>query len=86
MDKDMEKAKDVLIEQLESIGKNGIEKSDVERAVRGIIKRREQGFASSERFATALSEWEAYGDWRLYFLHRDRLESVTTEDVQKVRE
>ncbi len=84
MDKDMEKAKDVLIEQLESIGKNGIEKSDVERAVRGIIKRREQGFASSERFATALSEWEAYGDWRLYFLHRDRLESVTTEDVQKV--
>ncbi len=84
IDSDMEAAKKVLIEQMETIGENGVEKSDVERAVRGIIKRREQGFANSERFATALSEWESYGDWRLYFLHRDRLESVTPEQVQNV--
>lgn len=84
LDKDLIKAKDVLVEQMESIGANGISKEDVERAVLGIIKRRERSFANSERFATALSEWESYGDWRLYFLHRDRLEAVTASQVQEV--
>lgn len=84
--KDLIKAKDVLVEQLEGIGKNGISEIDVKRAVQSIIKRRERGFANTERFATSLSEWESYGDWRLYFLHRDRLESVTPEAVQRVAE
>jgi zinc protease len=30
-----------------------------------------------------LSEWAAEGDWRLFFLHRDRVEKVTADDVQK---
>lgn len=83
-DADLLKARDVLIEQLETIGSQGITKDDVDRAVRKIMKRRERGFANTERFATSLSEWESYGDWRLYFLHRDRLESVTPEAVQQV--
>jgi zinc protease len=83
-DKDLLKAKDVLIQQLESICNDGIDDSDVQRAVRSIIKRRERGFANTERFATSLSEWESYGDWRLYFLHRDRLEKVTTDEVKAI--
>ncbi len=31
-----------------------------------------------------LSEWASLGDWRLLFLHRDRLKSVTVADVQRV--
>ena len=31
-----------------------------------------------------MSEWAAMGDWRLFFLHRDRLKKVTPEDVQRV--
>jgi zinc protease len=31
-----------------------------------------------------LSEWVSRGDWRLYFLHRDRLEKVTSADVSRV--
>jgi len=27
----------------------------------------------------ALSEWAAQGDWRLYCLHRDRIEQVTPD-------
>lgn len=83
-DKDLIVAKNTLVEQLESIGEKGVSKEAVDRAVRSILKRRERSFANSESFATALSEWESYGDWRLYFLHRDRLESVTPEDVAKV--
>ncbi len=84
LDKDLIKAKDVLVEQMESIGDKGVTSEDVQRAVLGIVKRRERTFANTERFATALSEWESYGDWRLYFLHRDRLEAVTPEQVQAV--
>src|SRR6185295_6304785 len=32
----------------------------------------------------SLSEWVAQGDWRLYFLHRDRIEQVTPAAVQAV--
>ncbi|MDC3225103.1 insulinase family protein, partial [Mariniblastus sp.] len=73
----------ILVEQMESIGSNGVSDEDVKRAVVAISKGREQQFANTERFATALSEWESYGDWRLYFLHRDRLEAVTKADVQE---
>ena len=81
-DKDLLKAKDSLIEQFEV--EATISEADVKRAVRSILKGRETQFASSDKFATALSEWESYGDWRLYFLHRDRLEKVTPADVQEV--
>ena len=85
-DKDLTAAKDALVEQLETVGADdqNVTEADVKRAVRSILKRRETQFANSERFATALSEWESYGDWRLYFLHRDRLEKVTPADVVRV--
>lgn len=34
--------------------------------------------------ARQLSEWSARGDWRLFFIVRDRVEAVTIEDVQRV--
>lgn len=34
--------------------------------------------------AQRLSEWSARGDWRLFFIARDRAESVTIDDVQRV--
>ena len=85
-DKDLNVAKDALVKQLETLADSddNVTEADVKRAVRSILKRRETQFASSERFATALSEWESYGDWRLYFLHRDRLEKVKPADVLRV--
>lgn len=38
----------------------------------------------ANRFATALSETIAQGDWRLFFLQRDRMEKVTLADVERV--
>ncbi len=84
VDKDIDTAKDALIGKMESLANDGISDKDVKRAVSRIIKRRERQFANSESFATGLSEWESYGDWRLYFLHRDRLEKVTASQVQEV--
>lgn len=81
---DLDKARQVLVSEIESIGKTGVTEEEVQRAVRRILKTRERQFANSESFAISLSEWEAYGDWRLYFLQRDRLENVTAKDVQEV--
>ena len=80
---DLVEVKDILVKEIESIHENGISDSDVKRAVLSLMKRRERSFANTESFATSLSEWESYGDWRLYFLHRDRLEKVTTEQVKE---
>ena len=45
---------------------------------------REQEASDSAQLAVHLSEWAAQGDWRLYFLYRDRLEQVTANDVNRV--
>lgn len=83
-DGDIDKAREVLIREVEKIGTEGVSSDLVLRAVQQILKGREAEFANSERFAISLSEWQAYGDWRLYFLHRDRLERVSAEDVKRV--
>ena len=80
-DKDLEEAKTVMLDTIQTSA-DGITEKDVKRALRDIMKTRERQFANSERFAIELSEWRSYGDWRLYFLHRDRLEKVTLADVQ----
>ena len=57
---------------------------EVNRSKQRFAKFNEQLLASSDRFAVQLSEWAGAGDWRLYFLHRDRLEKVTAADVNRV--
>ncbi len=81
MDDDLEKAKTVMLDTIQTFA-DEVNEEDVQRAVRDIMKSRERTFANSERFAINLSEWRSYGDWRMYFLHRDRLEKVTLADVQ----
>jgi zinc protease len=39
---------------------------------------------SSHELADDLREWAGCGDWRLLLLHRDRLNKVTAEDVNRV--
>ncbi len=73
-----------LVEVLESVGRDGLPSEEVERAKQQILKRREMGSSETSRVAVQLSNWAAQGDWRLYFLHRDRVEKVTTDDVKQV--
>ena len=80
-EKNLEQAKNVMLETIEAFADN-VSEGDVKRAVRKIMKQRERLFSNSQAFATELSEWRSYGDWRLFFLHRDRLEKVTIADVR----
>ena len=51
------------------------------RAVRKYLAVREQRLTKSTTTATELSEWVGAGDWRLLFIHRDRVAKVTADDV-----
>lgn len=73
-----------MLDVIENIKKQPITDGEVEKAKRNLLKNIELSFNSSETIALNLSEWLGMGDWRLYFLHRDRLEKVTTADVQRV--
>ena len=80
----LEDVRDTLIATVEQIGTTGVTAEEVQRARQQILKARDLAAAETSRLAITLSEWAAQGDWRLYFLHRDRIEQVTPEDVQSV--
>ncbi len=83
---DIEKARDKIIATVEGIGKQPISGAEVVNAKRALLNEYEMAFNSSEDVAILLSNYIGMGDWRLLFLTRDRIESVTTEDVQRVSE
>lgn len=78
---DIEEAEKKMLAAIQSVAQNGITEERVKREIQGLLQQRERLFANSEKFAIQLSEWQAYGDWRLFFLHRDRIENVTVDDV-----
>ena len=84
-DKPVDAALAGLIREVEQgLGSKPATSEEVERARARLLKQWDTTMRSSERAAITLSEWTAMGDWRLLFLHRDRLEKVTTDDVQRV--
>jgi zinc protease len=77
-------ARDTLIQTVESIATNPPTKEEVERARAQILKNIELVLNNSDQVGVALSEFIGAGDWRLFFLHRDRLRKVTPEEVAQV--
>ncbi len=77
-------ARDTLIATVESMGSNAPTKEEVDRARTTILKNIELTQNNSERLGLTLSEWIARGDWRLFYLHRDRIRKVTPDDVKRV--
>ena len=73
-----------MLDAIEQVAKQGVSDAEVERARQRLLKRRELAAANSKRIAIQLSEWAAQGDWRLYFLNRDRIEKVTAQSVKDV--
>ncbi|MDA1102740.1 MAG: pitrilysin family protein [Gemmatimonadetes bacterium] len=68
----------------EAVLTNPVTGAEVDRAKASLLNSINQSFNSSTGIALQLSEWAAMGDWRLFFLHRDRIESTTAEDVNRV--
>lgn len=76
--------RDMMISEVEALDQKPVTKDEVKRAVRKYLAVREQRLTKSQSTATELSEWVGAGDWRLLFIHRDRVAKVTPDDVNKM--
>ncbi len=73
---------DTMTDVIDKVVKEGVSEKDVERSKVQLLKHRELEAADTSGIAVGLSDWAAQGDWRLYFLHRDRVEKVTAAEVK----
>ena len=80
----LDEAREILIKTIEGVASSAPTKEEVDRAKTSILKNIELTLNSSDRVGLAMSEYAAQGDWRLYFLYRDRIRKVTPEDVKRV--
>ena len=80
----LEKVRDAMLVVLDQVATSGVSQEEVDRARQKILKNRELAAADPNRIAVELSEWGAQGDWRLYFLNRDRIEQVTPAQVKEI--
>jgi len=78
----IEAARDALLGVLEGFARTPVTEVEVERARRRLLNYVELTLADSRELTAVLSEYAGIGDWRILFLHRDRLKQVTAADVQ----
>ncbi|HEX6320292.1 MAG TPA: pitrilysin family protein [Burkholderiales bacterium] len=82
----LDAAREALLEVLENVKRDPVRAEEVERARTTLLNEFEKTQLDTGAFLRALSEFAAIGDWRLYFLYRERLKKVTIADVQRVAE
>ncbi len=80
--KSLEQARDEILRVTESLASSPPTEEEVERARADMMRRWESRMRNSSWAAINMSEWAAMGDWRLLFVHRDRLQEVTPADVK----
>ncbi len=85
-DQPLDAARDAMLEVLEAVARQPVTDTEVEQARTRLLNEIEMVMTNSRSLALTLSETIAMGDWRMLFLHRDRLRAVTTAQVQGAAE
>jgi zinc protease len=83
-DQSLADARAILIDAMEGVGKSAPSSEEVERAKASLLKETDLLLNNSADVGLTLTEWAAAGDWRLIYVHRDRIKKVTPADVQRV--
>jgi len=81
---DADLAAKALVAAGESFALQPVTVEELERARAKWLKDWDAGFADPQHVGVAMSESVAQGDWRLYFLVRDRVKAIQLADVQRV--
>jgi len=79
-------ARDKLLEVVEGLKKEPLTAEELERSRTALLNDFEKVQLDAGGLVRSLSEFIAIGDWRLFFLYRDRLRAVQLADVQRVAE
>jgi len=80
----LEEVREIMLDVVEKTAANKVSDEEVARAKAKILSDLELRLTKSNSIGTELSEWVSRGDWRLMFLHRDRVAKVTADDVNRV--
>jgi zinc protease len=83
-DQSIDDARETLLKVVEGVASEPPSKEEVERAKTRILKQFDLNLTNSQSIGLTISEYAASGDWRLLFLSRDRVKSVTEQDVARV--
>ena len=83
-EKSIDSAKTVFLSTLDNLGKSTITTEELERAKNAIIKRTENTTNNTISLCINLTEAIGAGDWRLFFINRDRVEKLNLSDVQEI--
>ncbi len=83
-DTDIGKAETELLHQAEAIASRPITEQEVTDAKLRIANVYDYVLNHTDTLATQLTDAVATGDWRLFFLQRDRIAAVTAADVNRV--
>src|SRR5713101_985523 len=79
----LDAARDILVQTIEDLSTKPPTKEEVERARGQLLKDFDLNMNKSGLIGLIMSEYIASGDWRLFFLERDRTRKVTAEEVQQ---
>ncbi len=77
-------AREAMLATLESFAANPVTAEELERAKTKWLNEWNRHFTNPETIGVALSETIAQGDWRLFFLQRDRVRDLKLTDAQRV--
>lgn len=83
-DQSVDAAKKVLIDTVEGLEKNPVTEAELKRAKTTLLNDLEKTINDPQRLCVSMSESIAMGDWRLFFIQRDRIEALTLADIQRV--
>jgi len=81
-DKSIDSAKHALFAAADAIAGMNFTEEDLTRAKNIMVKSFEDVMSKTNDLAIGLTEYIGAGDWRLWFLSRDRLEKLTVADLQ----
>ena len=77
-------AEKTMLQTIDAVVSNPATREEVERARTRLVKEIDLTLNSADRVGLQMSEWIGAGDWRLFFLDRDRIKKVPVEDVRRV--
>lgn len=77
-------ARGTMLKVLEDTKAEPFTQAEVDRAKAALLKNFDLVMNQSDRLGITLSEYIAQGDWRLFFLNRDRVKAVTPAQVDAV--
>lgn len=77
-----EQVRERLLQIVEELGQRGPSDEELRRFQSSFRKSFRQVSADPQALAQSLAEWCAVGDWRLRYLHRDRVAALTKDAVR----